>query len=166
MPSVSVVFVAVALHILLLPCRYPLLLLTRRTIVNQDNLGCRKSCEVRARELLQKGGRAVIDRCCTASTVHNTFEQLTLLEPQSRCGDKRVKFQALCPQNGTAVLKGLSPRRFWDDVEVCLQVQPFLFEGSIPQVQRIVLHEWCKIFYLPSMIDTTGATSTITRFTP
>ena len=33
---------------------------------------------------------------------------LTLLEPQSRCGDKSVKFQGLCPQNGTAVRKGLS----------------------------------------------------------
>ena len=33
---------------------------------------------------------------------------LTLLEPQSRFGDKRVKFQVVCPQHGTAVLKGLS----------------------------------------------------------
>ena len=32
---------------------------------------------------------------------------LTLLEPQSRCGDKPVKFQVLHPQNGTAVLKAL-----------------------------------------------------------
>ena len=32
---------------------------------------------------------------------------LTLLEPQSRCGDKPLKFQVVCPQNGTAVLKGL-----------------------------------------------------------
>ena len=32
----------------------------------------------------------------------------TLLEPQSRFGDKPVKFQVVCPQNGTAVLKGLS----------------------------------------------------------
>ena len=32
---------------------------------------------------------------------------LTLLEPQSRFGDKPVKFQVVCPQNGTAVLKGL-----------------------------------------------------------
>ena len=30
-----------------------------------------------------------------------------LLEPQSRFGDKPVKFQLVCPQNGTAVLKGL-----------------------------------------------------------
>ena len=30
---------------------------------------------------------------------------LTLLEPQSRSGDKPVKFQVVCPQNGTAVLK-------------------------------------------------------------
>ena len=29
-----------------------------------------------------------------------------LLEPQSRFGDKPAKFQIVCPQNGTAVLKG------------------------------------------------------------
>ena len=34
---------------------------------------------------------------------------LTLLEPQSRFVDKPVKFQIVCPQNGTAVLKGLKP---------------------------------------------------------
>ena len=32
---------------------------------------------------------------------------LTPLEPQSRFGDKLFKFQVVCPQNGTAVLKGL-----------------------------------------------------------
>ena len=32
---------------------------------------------------------------------------LTLLEPQSRFGDKSVKFQVFCHKNGTAVLKGL-----------------------------------------------------------
>ena len=30
-----------------------------------------------------------------------------LSEPQSRFGDKPVKFQAFCPQNGTAVLNGI-----------------------------------------------------------
>ena len=34
-------------------------------------------------------------------------ENLTLLEPQSRCGGKPLKLQVVCPQNGTAVLKGL-----------------------------------------------------------
>ena len=33
---------------------------------------------------------------------------LTPLEPQSRCGDKPLKFQVVWPQNGTAVLKGLT----------------------------------------------------------
>ena len=33
---------------------------------------------------------------------------LTLLEPQSRFGDKPLKFQVVYPQNGTAILKGLS----------------------------------------------------------
>ena len=32
---------------------------------------------------------------------------LTLLEPQSHFGDKALKLQVVCPQNGTAVLKGL-----------------------------------------------------------
>ena len=36
---------------------------------------------------------------------------LTHLEPQSRFGDKPVKFQVVCPQNGTAVLKGLTRGR-------------------------------------------------------
>ena len=35
-------------------------------------------------------------------------QHLTPLEPQSRFGDKPVKFQVVCPQNGTAVLKGLT----------------------------------------------------------
>ena len=34
--------------------------------------------------------------------------ELTLLEPQSRFGDKPLKFQVVCPQNGTAVLKELT----------------------------------------------------------
>ena len=41
--------------------------------------------------------------------VHRNFSEahLTLLEPQSRFGGKPVKFQIVCPQNGTAVLEGL-----------------------------------------------------------
>ena len=35
--------------------------------------------------------------------------RLTLLEPQSRSGDKPVKFQVVLSPNGTAVLKGLIP---------------------------------------------------------
>ena len=37
----------------------------------------------------------------------------TLLEPQSRFGDKALKFQVVCPQNGTEVLKGLASCRIW-----------------------------------------------------
>ena len=33
---------------------------------------------------------------------------LTLLGPQPRFGDNPVKFQVVCPQNGTAVVKGLT----------------------------------------------------------
>ena len=36
------------------------------------------------------------------------WSSLTLLEPQSRSGDKPVKFQVVLSPNGTAVLKGLS----------------------------------------------------------
>ena len=32
---------------------------------------------------------------------------LTLLEPQSRFGDRPLNFRVVCPQHGTAVLKGL-----------------------------------------------------------
>ena len=35
----------------------------------------------------------------------------TLLGPQSRFGDKPVKFQVVCPQNGTAVSKGLTEQQ-------------------------------------------------------
>ena len=35
---------------------------------------------------------------------------LTPLEPQSRFGDNPLKFQVLCPQIGTSVLKGLTPK--------------------------------------------------------
>ena len=34
--------------------------------------------------------------------------RLPLLGPLSRFGNKRVKFKVVCPQNGTAVLKGLT----------------------------------------------------------
>ena len=34
-------------------------------------------------------------------------DELTPLEPQSRFGDKLLEIRVECPQNGTAVLKGL-----------------------------------------------------------
>ena len=34
---------------------------------------------------------------------------LTLLGPQSRFGDKLLVIRVVCPQNGTAVLKALTP---------------------------------------------------------
>ena len=36
------------------------------------------------------------------------LEGLTLLEPQSRFGNKLLGIRVVCPQNGTAFLKGLS----------------------------------------------------------
>ena len=38
---------------------------------------------------------------------------LTPLEPQSRVGDKLLEVRMVCPQNGTAVLKGLSATRIY-----------------------------------------------------
>ena len=38
---------------------------------------------------------------------------VNLLELQSRFGDKPVKFQVFCPQNVTAVLKGLRSSPYW-----------------------------------------------------
>ena len=38
------------------------------------------------------------------------LEGLTLLEPQSRFGDKLLGIRVVCPQNGTPVLKGLKGR--------------------------------------------------------
>ena len=45
----------------------------------------------------------------TGATVHAAIGQaLTLLEPQSRFGDKPPKFEVVCPQSRTAFLKGLT----------------------------------------------------------
>ena len=40
--------------------------------------------------------------------VFPSLEALTLLDSQSRFGDKPIKLQVVCPQNGAAVLKGLT----------------------------------------------------------
>ena len=39
--------------------------------------------------------------------IKTLYHTLVVLEPQSRFGDKPVKFQVVRPQNGTVVLKGL-----------------------------------------------------------
>ena len=49
--------------------------------------------------------------CSMCMCWHNvTYDRmvLTLLEPQSRCGDKPLTLQVVCAQNGTAVLNGLN----------------------------------------------------------
>ena len=48
--------------------------------------------------------------------VRRLGQSLTLLEPQYRFGDTPVKFQVLCPQNGTAVLNGIALG--WGEVKV------------------------------------------------
>ena len=47
-----------------------------------------------------------VNRRCRRREIQNIYS--TLLEPQSRFGDKSLNFQVVCPQNGTAVLKGLT----------------------------------------------------------
>ena len=49
--------------------------------------------------------KAFYDRGSTLRSLE--APRLTLLEPQSRSGDKPVKFQVVLSPNGTAVLKGL-----------------------------------------------------------
>ena len=43
-------------------------------------------------------------RTPVALNARTRYQVLTLLEPQSRFGDKPLKLQVVCPQNGTAVL--------------------------------------------------------------
>ena len=39
--------------------------------------------------------------------INYVWSPLTPLEPQPRFGDKLLEIRLVCPQNGTAVLKGL-----------------------------------------------------------
>ena len=50
----------------------------------------------------------------------------TLLGPQSRFGDKLLGIWVVCPQNGTAVLKGLAGRSFKDRLDTNTQDQKVL----------------------------------------
>ena len=49
----------------------------------------------------------------------DNWQVLTPLEPQSRFGNKTLEFQVICPQIGTAALKGLS-----SDIKVTILVSP------------------------------------------
>ena len=51
---------------------------------------------------------SLLSACKQINVDYTRQSSLTLFEPQSRFGDKPVKFQVVCPQNGTAVLKGLT----------------------------------------------------------
>ena len=51
------------------------------------------------------------------------FVNTNLLELQYRFGDKPPKFRVVCPQNGTAALKGLIP--YPSDRTASLPLQPF-----------------------------------------
>ena len=55
-----------------------------------------------------------------------------LLEPQSRFGDTRLHFQVVCPENGTAVLKGLN-RSFYPSTSSTTSVRA---NSSILRVER------------------------------
>ena len=60
-------------------------------------------------------------------------DRASLLEPQSRFGDKPLKFQVVCPHNGTAVLKGLT----------ALSGTP-LFDSDPKQMMQLVLPAVCE----------------------
>ena len=64
------------------------------------------TCDVRA---YNKAPQKSSFESLTCSYGHSTGT-LTLIEPQSGFGDKPLKRHVVCPQNGTAVLKGLSVR--------------------------------------------------------
>ena len=59
---------------------------------------------------------------------------LTLSGPQSRFGDKVLEIWAVCPQNGTAVLKGLIPgyRRLNLFFSICIDSHPINRTTSVP----------------------------------
>ena len=60
--------------------------------------------DVNSKEMAEDAARS-LNRLCSREG-NACF--LTLLEPRSRFGDKLPRIRLLCPQNGTAVLKGLS----------------------------------------------------------
>ena len=68
-------------------------------------------------------------------------DALTPLEPQSRFGDKPLKFQVVCPQNGTAVLKGLNDRGDTFPLECFLH-------GVVPQPKTVGMPNFVSKKYL------------------
>ena len=90
-----------------------------------------------------------------------TYMCLTLLEPQSRFGDKPFKFQVVCPQNGTAVLKGLTASAHWCTYHVSCKeaVELFIFFLTMclfplifhrfPAVPTIWFSFWILFRWLP-----------------
>lgn len=71
----------------------------RRTIVNQDKLGSRKKCEVRARKVLQQGGRVAIDRYRTQKLY---YENVTKSSSTSLA--KPIKLVTVSPFAGRVLL--------------------------------------------------------------
>ena len=67
---------------------------------------------LRKRTAAPSWGRTAVSPVLEVSCLFDWFvhkiglRPLTLLEPQPRFGDKPLKFQVVCPQNGIAVLKG------------------------------------------------------------
>ena len=62
--------------------------------------------ETKTKKTNRKRKQRLWGRTCLPLCIPQQF--LTLLEPQSAFGDKLLNFQVVCPQNGTAVLKGLT----------------------------------------------------------
>ena len=99
----------------------------------------------------------------------------TLLEPQSRSGDKPVKFQAVLSPNGTAVLKGLNKSfslraccacRAYYTQTACVYIYPLASHtafvhntylpthhtfGTLPANKRLHVVVWVNGFWTPQI---------------
>ena len=75
----------------------------------------------------------------------------TRLEPQSRFGDKLLKFQVVCPQNGTAALRGLrynagvnGDQNMWKrpmvEIEMCVERAPSTTTDIYPHEPSVPHH--------------------------
>ena len=84
------------------------LILVRRFFIVEDVFSAAAAAAAAVR--INSSGMVVAYRTPLAeSGITLDLNLSTLLEPQPRFGDKPLNFQVVCPRNGTAALKGLSP---------------------------------------------------------
>ena len=72
------------------------------------------------------------------------------LELQSHLGENPSKFQVVCPQNGTAVIEGLTETLPCSVVTFVYYCHPQLYYHSVPQYNQLFsinFHcKWCLYF--------------------